>query len=45
MSWEGNQARRDGESLRAADAPGRFRSAIALVLAARARLRALEEVS
>ncbi len=45
MSWEGNRAMRDGESLRAAQVPGRFRSAIALALAARARLRALEEVS
>lgn len=45
MSWEDNRARGDGEARRAADAPSRFRSAIALVLAARARLRALEEVS
>ena len=45
MSWEGDQAMRDGESLRAADGPSRFRSLVALALAARARLRALEEVS
>ena len=45
MSWEGNQAMRDGDSLWAADGPNRFRSALALALAAGARLRALEEVS
>jgi len=38
MSWEGNQDMRDGESLRAADAPGRFRSAVALALAAAVNL-------
>ena len=34
MSWDNNQAIPDGESLRAAGAPGRFRSLLALTLAA-----------